>query len=135
MTPSVHQKVGALLAAAISAGYVYYAIVFDQTGAQSLQAASSHSHDTPLASRSPAYLFGFANAALVGCQFKPGDGLDQLAAAVESDQEGVVPDELKAGFAEFSALQQARGTAGACNVAERLLGPHAQTRPGVLQPR
>lgn len=85
--------------------------------------------------RSAAYHFGFANAALAGCPFSPGDALDQLASRVEHSRQGVIPDDVKAGFAEFQKLQQASGAVSACQIAEELFGPSAEPRPGVLLPR
>ncbi|MCL4765159.1 MAG: hypothetical protein KJZ80_02885 [Hyphomicrobiaceae bacterium] len=89
----------------------------------------------PTLSRSPAYLFGFAHAALAGCDFVPGAGLDRLAAAVRTGGQGIVPDEVKAGFGDFHGLQRARGQTDACRQAERFLGPRADSQPGVLMPR
>lgn len=126
---------GALLAAAISAVALYDLAVDGSPRAQSPRAASAQADDAGSATPSPAHLFGFANAALAACNVKPGTALDALAAAVETNDEGVVPGELKAGFAEFQSLLQARGTAGACAMAERLLGPNAPMRANVLLPR
>lgn len=125
---------GALLATAIILA-AYYLAADGQPRAQSPAGGGSHYGDAPLASRSPAYLFGFANAALAGCDFNAGAALDRLAAAVESGDRGVVPDELKAGFAEFQSLSEKRGTAAACTLAKRILGPHAPAWAGVLSPR
>ncbi len=85
--------------------------------------------------RSPAYVLGFAYAALAGCDLAPGAELERLAAMVQAGAHGVVPDEVKAGFSDFQGLQQARGQADACRQAERFLGPRAELRPGVLRPR
>lgn len=123
-----------MLAAAIAAAGIYYVGAHDAPKARHSQPASLQSDHAKFAARSPAYLFGFANAALGGCRFIPGAALDQLAAAVEAGAQGVVPEEVSAGFADFHGLQQASGTAGACRIAEQLFGPHAQARPGVLLP-
>lgn len=127
-------RAGALLAAALTAAGLYYLVGPDRPQAVDARRPALHFHEDGIASRSPGYLFGFANAALAGCGFKPGAALDRLSEAIRTDEEGVVPDDLKAGFTHFHNLQQARGVAGACEIAERLFGPHAGARPGVLLP-
>jgi hypothetical protein len=116
---------GALLAAAIGVAGLYYGQEDSRFEAMNSEAGS----------RSPAYLFGFAHAALTACNVSPGPGLDQLAAAVQRDPHGVLADDMKAGFAEFGRILQASGTAEACRQAEHFFGPHALPRPGVLLPR
>lgn len=135
MTRGWPPGIGVLLATTITAAAGYYLAIGDQPRAQGPRTANASSDDARLASRSPAYLFGFANAALAGCDFQPGAGLDQLAAAVDPGEQGVVPDEIKAGFADFQGLLRARGSTSACAMAERVLGPHAPARAGVLSPR
>lgn len=70
---------------------------------------------------------------MAGCQFVPGDTLDEFTASLEVQGQGVVPDDLKAGFAEFHRLQNASGATHVCSLAEDLFGPRGHLRPGILE--
>jgi len=117
---------GAFVATAIAGTGIYYA-----------------SADFPLqmvktneaAFQSPAYQFGFAHAALAGCNFAPGAELDRLGVAVQADSRGILSADVKTGFGDFHNLREANGAADACKQAERFFGPRARLRPGVLMPR
>lgn len=126
MARGKYTVVGALLAAAI-AGVGLYHVQADFR--------SQTVNTNEAASQSPAYQFGFAHAALAGCDFAPGAELDQLVAAVQANAHGILSDDVKTGFGDFQELQQAHGTADACRRAERYFGPRARLRPGVLMPR
>lgn len=120
---------GIIAAAAVAvAGLYYYFNADGESTSDTVQAASSHA----LIGRSDAYHFGFVHAALAGCRFAPGDTLDDFTASVKVQGQGLVPDDLKAGFAEFQRLQNASGATRVCSLAEDLFGPRGHLRPGVL---
>jgi len=121
--------IGGIIAATVAGGVGYY-FVNHKSGAAIHRAYSSQAS---LASRSKAYHFGFIHAALSGCRFKAGRSLDEFSALIERNGQGVVPEELKAGFAEFYRLQQT-SEAGGCSLAERLFGPRGYLHPGILEP-
>lgn len=125
MTRGRYHVIGGSLATVIAAAGLYYARPHVDPGNEILHEAD----------RSAAYQFGFANAALAGCSFSPGAALDQLAAAVQADSQGIVPEEIKTGFVDFHNLLEKSGMTAACSRAEGIFGPAAQARPGVLLPR
>lgn len=120
-----------IAAAAVAGGLIYYFA----GGEPSATLDHARVEGQSLTGRSAAYQFGFANAALSGCKFEPGNRLDELSAAIERHPQGIVPDDLKAGFADFERLQQVSGPADVCSLAEDLFGPRGYMRSGILQPR
>ena len=130
-----YRLLGFLLATAIAAPALYY---YSRTNVSYYHAAldiSQHIIPSETRSRSPAYLFGFAHAAIAGCEFIPGAGFDRLAASMSGNENGVVPEDVKIGFGDFGLLQQARGTAAACHKAHQLLGSRADLYQDVLRHR
>lgn len=123
--------IGAVIAAAVTGGLIYYSTDNQPSAADDRTPLGGHN----LTSRSAAYQFGFVHAAMSGCSFKPGETLDEFSALVERNAEGIVPDDLKAGFTEFARLLEADGASGACSLAEQLFGPRGDLRPGILKPR
>ena len=84
---------------------------------------------------SPAYLFGFAHAALTGCNVEAGTGFPGLEAKVGSRADGAVPDDVKRGFAAFAEIAGSKGADSAGRHAEFLFGAGSRINPNVLMPR
>src|SRR5690606_37549064 len=70
--------VGVSMATAIAVGGLYYVRDHNLRGASESVHAEEQSDYLRIVDRSAAYHFGFVNAALAGCPFSPGTGLDRL---------------------------------------------------------
>ena len=84
---------------------------------------------------SPGYLFGFAHAALAGCNVEPGSHFPGLETTVTARADGAVSDDVKRGFAAFAEIAGSKGAESACGQAELLLGTGSKVNPNVLMPR
>lgn len=82
---------------------------------------TAHDPTDRTSTRSSAYDFGYASAAITACPGIDPDLQNVLATAAPRDPSGRISDDIAQGFRAFSHALDALGAAGACSAASSLV--------------